>query len=213
MSILNWQRSVEQIVVANKGFRVLGFTSVRRGAGVSLISAHVAKTMSVNGMKTLVIALSEAHHGHAWVSSDKPVSPSALRAAIVPSKYGYDLLAGSDAEGRPIASNIVQLRQLLDVEFSDYSRIIIDMPPISHVATDGLSTVAVSVICDRMLLVCAIGSDRKSEVSEAVSLLHSAGASLSGIVSNEFNRVDPMQKILQLLPGRRKRAAAAAVDQ
>lgn len=208
MSLLNWQRSVEQIVVANKGFRVLGFTSVRRGAGVSLMCAHVAKTMAVNGMKTLVIALSEAFHGHSWVSADKPVTASALRAAIVQSKYGYDLLAGCDSEGRPIVSNIVQLRQLLDVEFSDYNRVIIDLPPISHVANDGLSTVAMSVICDRMLLVCAIGSDRKGEVSEAVALLNGAGATLSGVISNEYQRVDPMQTIISKFSNFRNKSGA-----
>lgn len=210
MTLLNWQRSVEQIVVANKNCRLLGFTSVHRGAGVSLISRKVAKTMAANGMSTLIIAMSEMPANPQSRSSDKPVAAGALRAYIVPATHGYDLLPGCDVDGRPIASNVVQLRQVLDAEFADYDHIILDLPPISHVAADGLSTVAISVICDRTLLVCAIGTDRSGEVAEAVSLLRSAGATVSGIVANEFKRAETWQSILKRFSKRRNSVAAPA---
>ena len=186
MAQLNSQLSIEQIVVANKSCRLLGLTSVRHGAGVSLICRRVAKTMAVNGMKTLIISLSKTKGNPSWVSSDKPVAASTLRAAIVPSRYGYDLLPAYNSEGRPIALNVMQLRHLIDAELADYNRIVFDLQPLSQVDAEGLSTVAVSVICDRTLLVCAIGTDLRGEVSEAVSILRGAGATLAGIVSNEY---------------------------
>jgi hypothetical protein len=202
MTLLNWQRCIEQIVVANKNYRVIGFTSVHRGSGVSLICRHVAKTTSVNGIKTLIISLSDTSPNQSRTSSDKPVAASALRAGIVPSTHGYDLLPGCDSEGRPVAFNIVQLRHVLDTEFADYNCIILDLPPISHVAADGLSTVAVSVVCDRTLLVCAIGADRRGEVSEAVALLRSAGATVTSVVSNEYKCADPWQNLFTIFSKR-----------
>lgn len=210
MTLLNWQRSVEQIVVASKNCRVLGFTSVHRGAGVSLISRNVAKTMAANGMRTLIIAMSEMQANPKWSSSDKPVTAGARRASILPATHGYDLLPGCDVDGRPIASNVVQLRQVLDAEFAEYNHIILDLPPVSHVAADGLSTVAISVICDRTLLVCAIGTDRSGEVAETVSLLRSAGATVSGIVANEFKRAETWQSMLKRFSKRRNNVAAPA---
>lgn len=209
MTLLNWQRSIEQIVVANKSYRLLGFTSVHRGAGVSLICRHVAQTMAVNGMKTLIITLSDAHASPSWTTSDKPVASGALRSTIVPSRHGYDVLPGCDSEGRPVAPNIVQLRHVLDTELADYNRIILDLPPISSVAEDGLSTVAVSVVCDRTLLVCAIGSDRKGEVAEALALLRGAGATVTGIVSNELQRAQSWRSIFSIFSKRAKRRASA----
>lgn len=207
--LINWQRSIEQIVVASKDCRLLGLTSARRGAGVSLICRRVGKTMAVNGMKTLVVALSEPQGSLLWNAADKPAAAGAVRASIVPSTHGYDLLPAFDAEGRSIAANVVQLRQLLDTELADYTRIILDLPPISQVSADGLSAVAVSVICDRILLVCEIGADRKGEVAEAVSLLRSAGATVSGIVANEHKRVDPWERLSNNRFFRRGRPAAA----
>ncbi len=201
MTLLNWQRSIEQIVFANKGSRVLGFTSIHRGAGVSLICRRVAKVMSMNGMKTLVISVSGAPTFGA--ATEKSLSPGALSLAIVPSMHGYDCLPSNDVDGRPLASNVTQLRQLIDGELSGYARIVLDLPPISHTTSSGLSSVGISAICDRTLLVCMIGRDRRTELTEALSLLRGAGAWIAGIVSNEYQHVDPWQNLLQMFSRRR----------
>lgn len=210
MTLLNWQRSIEQIVVANKGARVLGFTSIHSGAGVSLICRRVAKTMSVNGMKTLIISISDTPAFAVHSPADRPAA-GAISAAIVPSIHGYDCLPGNDIDGRPFASNVIQLRQMIDGELSGYQRIILDLPPISHDASDGLSSVGISAICDRTLLVCVVGTDRRTELSEAVALLRGAGARIAGIVSNEYKRVDPWQSLLQMFSRRRSKRGRSGV--
>lgn len=195
MTLLNWQRSIEQIAVANKNCRLLGFASVHPGAGVSLICRRVANTMAVNGMKTLLVSFSELSTNASAVIHDKQdkLSPANLRRNVIPSKHGYDLLPLSGSEGL----NVVLLRNTFEADFADYSRIIFDLPPISHVAADGLSTVAVSVICDRVILVCLIGTDRRSEIAEAVSLLRAAGATVSGLVANEYQVASPWPRFFR----------------
>ena len=196
MTLLNWQRSIEQIAVANKNCRLLGFASVRPGAGVSLICRRVAKTMAVNGMKTLLVSFSEPPTNASAANHDKQDKLSAatiLRANVVPSRHGYDLLPLCGSEGL----NVVLLRNTFESDFADYGRIIFDLPPISHVAADGLSTVAVSVICDRVILVCLVGTDRRGEIAEAVSLLRAAGATVSGLVANEYQVVSPWPRFFR----------------
>lgn len=187
MTLLNWQRSIEHIVVANKGCRVVGLTSVRSGAGVSHIGRGMAKSIAETGARTLVIMLSQMSSA----GSDQPAPAGELRASIVPSVHGYDIFSGNDSDGRPIALNARELRQALENELAEYDRIILDLPAICEDAGNGLRAVSVAPICDRVLLVCLVGSDRSTEIAEAAALLRGAGAVVSGVIANEYKRVDP----------------------
>lgn len=202
MTQLNWKRSIGQIVMANKGCRLLGLTAVRHGAGVSTICRRAATLMATGGAKTLVVCLSEPHASATRHGSEKPTS--ALRSAIVPSLHGYDLLNCPDSDGLLATLNAVQLRDILDNEFSDYDRIIIDLPPLCDDTSDGLSTAGIATVCDRVLLVCVVGVDHRAELAEAAAILHSSGATLAGVVSNEYKRVDFMDYL------RKSRFAQAA---
>lgn len=188
MTILTAQRSIEQIAITSKGSRIIGFTSVRHGSGVSTISRSVAKAIAQSGSKTLLVPLAALQEAPPLVKTDTKAGGH-LRASVAPSPHGYHLVAESSAALKSI--NAVRLREMLDTEFSDYDRIVMDLAPICDPAAgDGPGTVALSAVCDRLLLVCVIGNDRGREVTEAVSLLRSAGAPLSEIVSNEYARVD-----------------------
>lgn len=190
MALLSWQRSIEQIVLTTKGARLLGFTSVRRSTGVSLLCRQVAKASSDAGFKTLLVMLSESQ-GRGGRGNASKAAAASLRSYIVPSLNGYDLLPGRDGDARPLDFNAVRLREVLQTELTDYDRIICDLPPVSDETGDGLSAGTTAGMCDSVLLVCCIGEDRWGQVSEAAALLRRVGANVSGVVSNEYKRVNP----------------------
>lgn len=194
MTLLNAQRSIEQIVIANKDCRVLGITSVRRGAGVSLICRGVAKAMAATGEKTLLVCTAQSG---ARTASAQPARPPLASVCVSP--QGYGVLSVYSVDKDPLVSNALQLRQLLDTDFVDYSRIIVDLPPVMEEEGDALSVVALAPTCERVLVVCVIGSDGSAELSESVSLVRGAGARVSGIISNEFKRVDPWHKLRRMV--------------
>lgn len=212
MSLLGWQRSIEQIILTstNARNRVLGLTSVRRGAGVSLVCRHLAKTVGVGGSKALLVDMSEPPESPP-INSERQWSVAAIRERIVPSVHGYDLLAGHAGEGDyGLFGNLPRLREMLASEFLDYDRIIVDIPAILDAAETGFNAVAAAAICDRLLLVCAVGTDKRAELSEAVSLLKGAGVAISGVISNEHQRIDAREEIIKLgaIPRRLLRRSA-----
>jgi Mrp family chromosome partitioning ATPase len=200
MRLLNWQRSIDQIVLTPSAQtnRVLGLTSSRRGSGVSLICRAVAKTLAAAGNRTLLIDLSEAPASRA--------SPDAAASGAPPPDNvvrfdadGYDVCTPlAVAAGAPPLS-LPRVRIMLAADFSAYHRIVIDMPPVFDDAESALSPIAMAALCDRLMLVCLIGRDTRTEVLEVASLLHSAGAELAGVVANEYQRVDPRTEIARAL--------------
>ena len=199
MTIANWQRSIEQIALRNRRYRILGLTSARRGAGVSVISRLLARTLATSGSNTILVDLSHPQGGAAPEISAAPVG--SLRAFITPSAHGFDLLAGTTPEVHRAATNLLALRELLMHDLSKYQHIILDFPPILDDDQTGFSTVLAATICDGLLLVGAVGKDKRAELVEALSLLRSSGTTISGVVSNEG--IDERR-------GRRARAERAA---
>lgn len=198
MSQLNWKRSVGQIVMANKGRRLLGFTAVRRGAGVTTISRRVASTMAAGGEKTLMVCVSELYGRAARNGADNnPAGAGALRAEIVPSAHGYDILNGTDGDALMATYSAVQLRDVLDNELAEYARIVLDLPPVCDDASDSISSASFATVCDGVVLVCLLGTDRRSEIAETAAILNSSGAKLAGIVSNEHKQKDFTSNLLQ----------------
>ena len=196
MTLLNWQRCIEQIVLANQQEKILGLTSARRGAGVSQISRLTAMTIATTGAKTLLVNMSEP--GSLVVRYDN-TSPMAkdLREHIVSTEHGYDLLAGRHDVVRLAFARLPRLREMLLNEFTDYKHVVIDLPPILEALGGGFNTITAAAICDRLLLVCALGRERRSEVVGVVSLLRSSGIALSGVVSNEHSRPNPRKQRAQ----------------
>ncbi len=204
MTILNWQRSVEQIALSNERHRTIGFTSVRGGAGVSVISRLVAKTFAKGGSGTLLVDMSGSHAAPSFGA--QPVSTATLRGCIVKSQHDYDLLPGTVVEEHRACANLLKLRETLLHDFSDYKHVVLDLPPIHEGNSGSLNTVAAAAICDRLFLVCAIGQDRQGEVSEVLSVLRGSGVALAGLVSNEYMRVDAQDKFLRWGPLRHLRS-------
>jgi Mrp family chromosome partitioning ATPase len=198
MTILNWQRSVEQIALSNERYRTIGFTSVRGGAGVSVISRLLAKAYANNGSATLLVDMSGSYAAQSV--GVQSASSATLRGCIVKSQHEFDLLSGTVLEDHRACANLQKLRETLLHDFQDYKHVVLDLPPIHEINDGSLNTVAAAAICDRLFLVCAIGQDCQSEVSEVLSILRDSGVPLAGIVSNEYMRVDAREKFLHWGP-------------
>jgi Mrp family chromosome partitioning ATPase len=197
MSASNWKRSISHIALANKGFRLIGFTGVSRGAGVSTISRRVACSMADSGEKVLVVSVSEIQGRTVRAAGGDAAAAGALRAEIVPSVHGYDLLSGPTSDTLLAALGAVQFRENLDGDLAEYSRVVLDLPPICDESGDSVGSTSFAAICDRVLLVCLLGVDRKAEIAEASAILNGAGAPLSGVVSNEFKHENIIRTFLR----------------
>lgn len=195
MTLLSWHRSIEQIVVANKDCRILGVTSVRVGSGVSLICRRMAKAMAASGAKTLIVNLSLPAESAAGAVHGRIPS-------VVPSIHGYDVVSGYDPDGNPTFSNALRLSEMLDTDFSTYARIILDLPPVSGETNEAYSPVTLAPVCDRLNVVCVVGTDTRTELHDAVALLQGAGGSVSAIIANEYKKVDTWTTLRAMIPMR-----------
>lgn len=206
MTSLNWQRTVEQIALRNRRYRILGFTSVASDAGVSLISRLTAKALAESGCRTLFVDLSQAVLAE---GNGKAGAMSNTAAAITNSANGFDILSFSGDDGRKIP-RMVDLRDFLRTEVAGYDNVVLDMPAVLDNDGEKLSAVSISAICDAMLLVCALGKDRRVEIDEAVNLIKGGGTQLVGIVSNEGFNTDTVYAALRRLSRIFKRRSPTA---
>lgn len=197
MSSQNWKRSIEQIALTNARHRVLGLTSARRKSGVSLMCRLIARTLASSGTKTLLVDMS-APNPTAADADGMPLTAGALRGCIVPTAYQFDLLSGVENEEQRAFANLPRLRELLLNDLSDYQHVVLDLPPMLESDIGVFNKLAAAALCDRLLLVCAIGKDKQAEITEVAGLLRGAGVALSGIISNERDRVDTWQEVAKL---------------
>ncbi len=189
MSVVTWQRSIEQIVLSTirEKPRVLGMASLRRGAGVSLVCQHLAKTIATSESKTLLLDMCELRAG-----KPDPVDPIAASECFVATEEGYDLFrARTIAERKELFGSLRNLREFLGGALQGYGSIIVDMPPLFDDADTGINAISAAACCDKVLLLCVIGRDTRGDLVEAVARLHGAGVSLSGIVANELLNFAP----------------------
>ena len=206
MTLARWQNSIEQIMLAAVGQqeRILGLTSLRPGAGVSLVCHYIARTAAAGEFKTLLLDISEPQTRDAPVRSWRP-GYDGISNLITSTVGRYDYLkVRTDEATRPLFSNPARLRSVYRTEFEQYALVIVDLPPLLEPTELGPNAVAAAGSCDQVLLVCAVGRDRRSELAEAISLVGGAGGRLAGLVSNEFlyeQPLDHMGRLASLLRG------------
>ena len=207
MTLAHWQNSIEQIMLAAVGQqeRVLGLTSLRPGAGVSLVCHHIARTAAAGEYKTLLFDISEPQTRDTPVRTWRP-GHERIGNLITPTVGRYDYLkVRTDEATRPLFCNPTRLRSVYRTEFEQYALVVVDLPPLLEPSELGPNPVAAAGSCDQVLLVCAVGRDTRSELAEAISLVGGAGGRLSGLVSNEFLYEQPLEQIgrFAMLHGRR----------
>ena len=190
MTVLQWQRSIEQIILtsAGQGKRVIGLASIQGKSGVGLVAHDLARTLSAGGSATLRIDASglftPGTEAHAWTPrADR------FRPFITSTTDGYDFLcilsassAGNPAHG---SASIPILKEHFADELSNYQRVIIELPYLREPPSTALNPLTFAIFCDPLLLICGVGRDRVSELRSAVKMLASVGVKISGVIANQ----------------------------
>lgn len=180
--IAEWQRTVEQIILATPvaGARVVAITSPRPGAGVSSLCRVAAKVAARAGRHVLVLDLSQPakdHRGDVLLGSAEPMSD------------GFDIVTADTASKQAgLFNNADWIRQVLRDELTSYSTVFVDLPPLLGPANGRLNPLAAAVASDAVLLVSVAGLCAPSDVERASELLVAAGAPLIGAVLNDGPR-------------------------
>ncbi len=172
------------------GSQVLMITSARPGEGKTSLAANLAWSFHTMGEKTLLVDCDLRRGRVAVVTrSSNLVGMSKLLTGEASSKDAILATerAGLDVIPRgPIISGATEL--LCQHQFEDlinqwrgqYDRIILDTPPVLGLGeTSGIQRVA-----DGVILVVRAHKTRTKDVSDAVEMLHRAGANLFGFVLN-----------------------------
>lgn len=201
-------RAIEQIALSSaaNGHRVIGFTGVERHSGVSTIARCTAEVFENSGVKTLLVDLTQPvdriAEGPAWLPGrDDP------RQYISRRNDGADrLIARPTAGTHAVFNNIHSVRHSLAEELKDYSKIIVDIPPILEVTGHQINPAAAAAVCDAVLMVCVRGGVTFQQVTQAMAMIRSAGAKITGTVLNEIGYSTPGVGLARIarrvLPGR-----------
>jgi Mrp family chromosome partitioning ATPase len=200
MTLARWQNSIEQIMLAavRPQERILGLTSLRPGAGVSLVCHHIARTAAAGEFKTLLLDISEPHTPDGPVRTWRP-GHDKISNLITPTVGRYDYLKiRTDEATRPLFCNPAKLRSVYRTELEQYALVVVDLPPLLEPSELGPNPVAAAGSCDQVLLLCAVGRDTRSELADAISLVGGAGGKLAGLVSNEYLYEQPLEQIGRL---------------
>lgn len=188
MNSVSWQRTIDQIILTGTvgDDRVLGITSITRGSGVSLISRALARTLANGRSRVLLVDLSAMPVAHSSQSSDSPL-PESISDRIVASGQGYDTVGrGAECSDDETFIELPGLRQSLDAELSKYTHIVLDLPPILNDMPSRINPIAAGAMCDRVVLVTRLGTDKRSELLEALSMLDGANVKPAITLANEF---------------------------
>ena len=205
-----WIRPVEQLVLPalESRIRVLGLTSPEVGAGVTTLCHAAAETLARSGVKVLLIdftgALQDGDPERVWVPGEQGAG-----AFVQRHPGGYDVLTAVVTEAtRFLFNNGKRLRRTLFEDLSEYSTIVVDLPPLLGHRTDGINPVAPGLVCDQVLLVCANERTTRSSARAAVDAGKTAGLKLAGAVWNNFgapplgrDMARSARKSLWIMPG------------
>jgi Mrp family chromosome partitioning ATPase len=182
-----WHEEVQRIRLATfgRGIRLVGFTSPRANSGVTTLCKALAAVTAASGLRTLLVDLSEApddaENAPLWL----PGSGGAL-VAIPSGPAPFDkLTARTTPDTRDLFNNSAQLRRTLMDELADYAAVIVDLAPLKPRFPGAVDTTSAAAACGNVYLVCVTGEVTKTEISESVTRLHSAGVEVLGLILND----------------------------
>lgn len=177
--------------------RIIGITSERAGAGVSLAAESLAKTYANFGRRALLIAV-----GHDTTAQERPAPNAALQNKRASSLAGLDLATLS---AFPMEHDPHVYRRILEAGGQDYAVVIVDLPPVSAKSNRAPAEILAPVAaCDLVFLVGLTGEADRDSVSACVEMCRIGGVKLGGWIMNDWRM--PLSKLL-MLDTRRKTAA------
>ena len=204
----SWTRQIEQAMLAiiNANLRIVGITSPESGAGVSVVSRLLAASFGRAGRKTLLVSLSRP-----VTSSSNAWSPGQSKASdfITTDIHGFDVLdCAPTRQTRARFNHADQIREVFGDELKQYDMVLVDLPPINELSGDTINSVAASVACDAVVMVCAIGDTSRPDLRRAQKLLRQAGAQVLGSITNR-----PVDRALEEVPAWLAKALAILTGQ
>ncbi len=184
--IEEWSRSVEQIILFEKSInaRVIGFTSPKEGAGVSLLADAVAQAYARSGLDTLLLDLTRLHdeepgasspaHSRETVQTDDPNDSPPKLSKFFPDSGNHDRFASRE-----------RLLQTLSGDLGHFAKIVVDLPPVLRLKNDLVSPLAGAAACDTVFLVCGTGRVTRRELVDSIESFKVARIIVGGLVLDD----------------------------
>jgi polysaccharide biosynthesis transport protein len=176
------------------GPRLIQLTSATPGEGKSTISAALAVTAALSGIRTALVDLDIRNPSVADLfAMENPVGVTDILEGGMPGSDARHMHrnlpltiipAGTISCPAPDIIASRQLREFIDSIRDDYELVILDSPPVLAVS----DPLAICTIADATLLVIESEGTPKPIVEQAVKALRAAQAPLVGAV---FNKTDP----------------------
>lgn len=167
--------------------QMIGVSGCESGAGATWVAAQLAAATAAQGEGPALLV--EAHAGSAWLPGALGFEPGAGLADWVSGQHGLtellqqcgqpDLWALPAGTAQPSPFDGLHLQRLGAVLREEYPLTVVDLPPLSDLATAELAAV-----CDGVLLVVRAHHTRWQVADRARRLLESARAPIWGVVLN-----------------------------
>jgi hypothetical protein len=182
-----WKAAAEQIAVSQtiQGTRLLGIIAPTVASNSSLLARMIAEAMGRSGLKVLLVnlnpddadAVAPLVHREPW----RPIQSDPGGAIDL-------LLPNLTAHTRDVFNNSAWLGKYFAEQLRQYANIVIDLPPVLGGREHQLMPLAAASVCNAIILMGSTGQATYGEIDNAVQLLHSAKATLMGIVVEEGDR-------------------------
>jgi polysaccharide biosynthesis transport protein len=183
--------------------RTVSVTAAESGSGKSAVAAHLAAAAANSHLRALLIEADARESGLrdllAADAGGKPLTAvldnaqSSLTKSVtrVPLNgdpdFGFDaLLAGPDSSGAEDLMDSPRMRALLDEAGDSYDLVILDAPPVEHVA----DAAALLRNTDGVVVVARLGRDSKDRAQQLAAVLEHLDVRPLGVVTTFGRRRD-----------------------
>ncbi len=170
----------------NHNPKLVGVTSCNRGAGVSIVAAGLAASLSETGDGNVLLvdmrgnegASQQFHKGKPAVGDDA-LDPGSRNGAQMHENLFAANGGGVDGDASPATLSRRFAKLMPKLKASDYDYIIFDMPPVSQTSM----TARLSGLMDMVLLVIESEKTNRDSVKRATALLKESKAHVSTVLN------------------------------
>lgn len=167
------------------GHRIIGISSDRRGAGVSLVAGELARGYGDLGRQSHLVDASRLVMA--------PTPPQAansttldLDSHVRTDPNGYRTISLSDLPGSS-EFDATRLRTRFESWSAHPGVVVVDLPPIGvHDGIANSTMIKVGSICDVVFLVCLTGIVKSSEFCQCLMQCRAGQLKLGGIILNDW---------------------------
>lgn len=173
-----------------RGHRTIAISAAVRGEGVSMLAYALARRAAANGKRVLLVDLNTARPSVApslgfTDASWRPAEQNWKDAAIT-CPIGLTLLpAPTGSEGIMKLREESMLQSHIAEWITDYDLIVFDTSPLTKANQSNIPPERVAKLSDASVMVTLAARTPETKVTEAITKLRTAGATLVGTVLND----------------------------